>query len=71
MSCFHCNDTGSLSRAFDGFLDCGYCDVAEQRRDLEAWAHRKVAEHGAAAAMWLAFRRGMAAGATEVARTGA
>ena len=63
MTCIHCNDTGSLSKALDGYLDCPHCDVAEQRRDLEAWAHRKVAEHGAAAAIWLAFKHGMASAA--------
>ena len=71
MTCEHCNDTGSLSKALDGYLDCGHCDVADQRRDLEAWAHRQVAEHGAAAAIWLAYQHGRAAGAVDVARTGA
>lgn len=71
MTCEHCNGTGSLSKSLEGYLDCGYCDVAEERRDLEAWAHHKVAQHGAAAAMWLAYQHGRSAGAVEVARTGA
>jgi hypothetical protein len=29
MNCEKCNDTGSLSKTLDGYLDCGYCDVVD------------------------------------------
>jgi hypothetical protein len=38
MNCIHCHDTGSLSMAEHGHLDCPHCDVAEERYRLEAWA---------------------------------
>lgn len=61
MTCAHCNDTGSLSQHLDGSLDCAHCDVADQRVKLEATAFDLIAEHGAAAAMWLVFQQGKAA----------
>lgn len=38
MTCVHCNDTGSLSKDIDGFLDCTHCDVAAERVMVEHWA---------------------------------
>jgi ferredoxin-like protein FixX len=63
MKCFHCNDTGSLSKALDGYLDCGHCDVAAERAKLEDWAFDLINQHGATAAMWLVFQHGQAAAA--------
>jgi ferredoxin-like protein FixX len=61
MKCSHCNDTGSLSKDLDGFLDCTHCDVATERAKLEAWAFELMAKHGATGAMWLVFQHGKAA----------
>lgn len=35
MNCTHCDDTGSLSKTFSGYLDCAHCDVARQRVELD------------------------------------
>jgi hypothetical protein len=59
--CDHCNDTGSLSKSLDAYLDCGYCDIAEKRRDIESLGLRLASLHGAAAAMWLIHQHGKAA----------
>lgn len=61
MTCTHCNNTGSLSKDLGGYLDCGHCDVAEERAKLEAWAVEMMTQHGATAAMWLVFQHGKAA----------
>lgn len=61
MKCTHCNDTGSLSKALDGSLDCACCNVATERVKLEAWAVELMAKHGATGAMWLIFQHGKAA----------
>lgn len=41
MTCEHCSDTGSLRKDVGGHWDCPYCDVAQQRTDLENW-HKTV-----------------------------
>jgi ferredoxin-like protein FixX len=58
MKCIHCSDTGSLSKALDGYLDCAHCDVAAERAKLEAWAFDLITKHGATAAMWLVYQHG-------------
>lgn len=62
MSCAHCNDTGSLSKDVDGFLDCPHCGVAAERDGLEQWAGRELADHSGLASMWLIYQRGKATG---------
>ena len=59
--CEHCNDTGSLSKDIDGFLDCPHCDVAIERAGLEQWARRELAAASGLAAMWLIYQHGKAA----------
>jgi hypothetical protein len=61
MKCAHCNNTGSLSKSLDGYLDCAHCDVAEERRKLESWGLRLASLHGTTAAMWLIHQHGKAA----------
>lgn len=65
MNCIHCNDTGSLSRSLDGDLDCGHCDVAQERARVSSWAAgiRRQCDTGTLA--WLAYLRGKAASATD------
>lgn len=70
MNCTRCNDTGSLSKSIAGFPDCGHCDVAEERMRVESWARRNAPSAGLID-LWLIYQHGKAAGATEVARTGA
>lgn len=69
MSCVHCNDTGSLSKNVTGYLDCPYCDAAEERMRVEAWA-RRAAPGAGLIDVWTIYQHGKAAGATEVARSG-
>jgi hypothetical protein len=71
MSCVHCNDTGSLSKDTSGYLDCGHCNVATERAELEAWAARQGLDCYAVTALWLIYQHGKQAGANEVPRTGA
>ena len=70
MTCVHCKDTGSLSKDADGHLDCTHCETAIERVKLEAWA----AEHAPDCPswdLWPIYQHGKAAGAVDVARTGA
>jgi hypothetical protein len=69
MTCEHCNGTGSLSKSVTGFLDCP-CGVADERMRLEAWARRNAPSAGLVD-LWTIYQFGKAAGAVEVARTGA
>lgn len=71
MNCVYCSDTGSLSRDLEGELDCVHCDVAQERAALEAWAARERILYGTESSIWLIYQHGKAAGAVEVARTGA
>ncbi len=71
MTCAHCNDTGSLSKDLDGDLDCIHCDIAQERAGLEAWAARTRLLYGSESSLWLIYQHGKAAGAVDVARTGA
>ncbi len=50
--CTHCNDTGSLSKSLDGYTDCGYCDIASQRVELERWYIAETKRHGIYGALW-------------------
>jgi hypothetical protein len=70
MTCEHCHDTGSLSKSVVGFPDCPYCDTAEERMRLEAWARRNAPSAGLVD-LWAIYQYGKAAGAVDVARTGA
>jgi len=70
MKCDHCHDTGSLSKSVVGFPDCTYCDAADERTQLEVWARRNAPSAGIVD-LWTIYQRGKAAGAVDVARTGA
>jgi hypothetical protein len=70
MECVHCNDTGSLSKNIIGYLDCPYCDTAVERARVEAWARRAAPGTGLVD-LWTIYQHGKAAGAVDVARTGA
>jgi hypothetical protein len=55
--CSHCANTGSLSKALDGHLDCAHCPIAEQRVALAEELDRIKPEPGPARD-WLAFQLG-------------
>lgn len=65
-ACTTCNDTGSMSKSLDGYLDCGRCDVASARAALNEWAARTnvvgtslwwmIYQHGKAAAIPPCYR---------------
>lgn len=60
--CQFCDDTGSLSKALEGDLDCARCDVASERVNFEAWtAHAKLLGGGVIDA-WKLYQMGKAAG---------
>ena len=62
MNCVHCNDTGSLSKEWDGYLDCAHCDTAEERAALDVWA----AQHAPDCPswdLWPIYQHGKAAAA--------
>lgn len=63
MNCKHCNDTGSLSKDLDGYLDCAHCDVAEERAALEAWVIKNARNCDDMTAAWLIHQHGKAAAA--------
>ena len=65
MTCAYCNGTGSLSKEMSGYLDCGRCDVATERAELESWAARRGLDCYAVTALWLIYQHGKAAGAAE------
>lgn len=68
--CEYCNDTGSQSKDLHGALDCVHCDVAAERVMVEHWA-RKHTPCCDPVDAWLLHQHGRAAGAVDVARTGA
>ena len=70
MNCDRCHDTGSLSKSVTGYLDCPYCDAADERMRVEAWARRAAPGVGLID-LWTIYQHGKAAGAVDVARTGA
>lgn len=65
--CSHCHDTGNLTKTLEhGHLDCGHCDAAEKRRDLEEWCRRNIPPFfSRSAAAWLIYQHGHAASLTE------
>lgn len=64
MICQHCNNTGSLSKDIDGHLDCGHCDTARERADLNAWAAAHLKHVSSASAeRWALYLYGQAAAA--------
>lgn len=63
MTCAHCADTGSLSKDLEGSLDCVYCDVADERTALEAWAAKAGVLYGTESSLWLIYQRGKEVGA--------
>lgn len=63
MKCAHCNDTGSLSKDIEGYLDCAHCGVADERAALEAWAD-KHAPGCPSWDLWPIYLHGKAAAAT-------
>lgn len=65
MTCTHCNDTGSLSKDVDGYLDCGRCDTAQERAALTAWAD-KHAPDCPSWDLWAIYQHGKAAAAAAV-----
>lgn len=52
MNCAHCEDTGSLSKSLDGYLDCGHCDIAAKRVELERWYIAQTKKDGIYGALW-------------------
>jgi hypothetical protein len=64
--CSHCNDTGSLTKDLDGYLDCTHCDIAEQRTELEQWVVKHAKHCDDFTAAWLIFQHGKAAAAVAV-----
>jgi hypothetical protein len=62
--CTHCNDTGSLSKDLNGFLDCAYCDVAAERVALSQWAELTGVEVSISD-LWLIYQRGKHAAYTK------
>jgi hypothetical protein len=62
MTCEHCNGTGSLSKSVVGFPDCVYCDVAQERTQLEVWARRNAPSAGLVD-LWAIYQYGKAAAA--------
>jgi hypothetical protein len=60
MTCEHCNDTGSLSKDVEGFLDCTHCETASERVMLESWAGKQKLDCGLAA-LWAVYQHGKAA----------
>jgi hypothetical protein len=64
MTCEHCNGTGSLSKSVTGFLDCIYCNAAEERAQLEVWARRNAPSAGIVD-LWAIYQHGKAAGAAQ------
>lgn len=60
MTCIHCDGTGSLLKTLETPLDCGYCNVANERASLENWV-RKNAPRCDYADAWLIFQHGRAA----------
>lgn len=66
MSCLRCDDTGSLSRDPEGYLDCVHCDVAEERSEVEAWARGQLKKApGSRTWVWLIYQHGKAAAAAK------
>lgn len=63
MTCEHCNDSGKTVGS--DFLDCGYCDTARERADLEAWAHHQAMTTTMRPfdLYWAIYQRGKKAGA--------
>lgn len=64
MTCAHCDDTGSLSKEWDGYLDCTRCDVATERTQLDAWA-AKHAPDCPSWDLWPIYQHGKAAAAAK------
>lgn len=60
MSCAVCNDTGRT--AGSDYLDCGRCDVAEKRAELEAWALKNKIACRCPDALWAIYQKGAAEG---------
>lgn len=64
-ACDSCDDTGSLSKRIDGYMDCVFCNAPQEREALEKWALEQTNEHGARAALWMTYLRGRAARAEQ------
>lgn len=59
MKCPKCYDTGSLSREFDGVLDCVSCGIADERAALDLWARRALKDAPSASTeRWMIYQRG-------------
>lgn len=61
-ACDCCNDTGSLSKLFQGDLDCVKCEVAEIRALID---HEYGMGANTALLRWQIFQRGRAYGKQE------
>lgn len=63
MTCSNCNDTGKNPGS--DYLDCGHCDTATERAEVEAWAHhqRMTRQMTTADLDWALYQRGKQAGA--------
>jgi hypothetical protein len=62
MKCAKCDDTGSLSKDLHGYLDCPFCEVADERTALDDWASFAT-QHAPNASVerWLIYQHGKTA----------
>ena len=61
--CYHCHDTGSLSKDINGILDCPFCGIARERAELERWALRNGIRTKDGD-LWMIYEHGKQAGRT-------
>jgi len=62
MNCDRCDDTGSLSKDPEGYLDCPHCEVADERAELERWASKELKKSaGARTWVWTIYQHGKTA----------
>lgn len=61
MTCDRCDDTGSLSKDIDGFLDCPFCDASGERAELEKWVLTQGIAGGGLASAWVIYQHGKTA----------
>lgn len=60
-ACPYCADTGR--RPGSNYLDCGHCQVAQQRADLEKWLAALPLGLSPEDEAWAIYQRGQASGA--------
>lgn len=56
-NCWHCADTGSMSKRLEGDLDCGYCTAALERAALNTWCRNNIPKGSSpSTAAWLIYQ---------------